>query len=109
MTPTYLPQSSGGVTTLSAEMRDALDARRNAFGVTAFASGGVVTRPTLGLVGEAGAEAIIPLNNLGGLGTTINIEVNAGLGTDGSAVGDAIVDALKRYQRRNGSVPITVS
>jgi hypothetical protein len=109
MTPTYLPQSSGGVTTLSAEMRDALDARRNAFGVTAFASGGIVTRPTLGLVGEAGAEAIIPLNNLGGLGTTINIEVNAGLGTDGSAVGDAIVDALKRYQRRNGSVPITVS
>lgn len=109
MTPTYLPQSSGGTTTLSPEMRTALEARRNAFGVTAFASGGVVTRPTLGLVGEAGAEAIIPLNSLGGLGTTINIEVNAGLGTDGGAVGDAIVDALKRYQRRNGSVPITVS
>ena len=109
MTPTYLPQSSGGTTTLSPEMRNALEARRGAFGVTAFASGGIVTRPTLGLVGESGAEAIIPLNSLGGLGTTINIEVNAGLGTDGGAVGDAIVDALKRYQRRNGSVPITVS
>lgn len=109
LTPTYLPQSSGGTTTLSPEMRNALEARRGAFGVTAFASGGIVTRPTLGLVGESGAEAIIPLNSLGGLGTTINIEVNAGLGTDGGAVGDAIVDALKRYQRRNGSVPITVS
>jgi len=109
MTPTYLPSSDGGTTTLSPEMRNALEARRGAFGVTAFASGGIVTRPTLGLVGESGAEAIIPLNSLGGLGTTINIEVNAGLGTDGGAVGDAIVDALKRYQRRNGSVPITVS
>jgi hypothetical protein len=109
LTPTYLPTSDGGTTTLSPEMRNALEARRGAFGVTAFASGGIVTRPTLGLVGESGAEAIIPLNSLGGLGTTINIEVNAGLGTDGGAVGDAIVDALKRYQRRNGSVPITVS
>lgn len=29
-----------------------------------FAEGGVVTRPTVGLVGEAGSEAIIPLNRL---------------------------------------------
>ena len=29
-----------------------------------FADGGVVTRPTVGLVGEAGNEAIIPLNRL---------------------------------------------
>jgi len=33
-------------------------------GVTAFADGGIVTGPTLGLVGEAGAEAIIPLDRL---------------------------------------------
>ena len=37
--------------------------------ITAFASGGVVTRPTLGLVGEAGPEAIVPLGKGGGVGT----------------------------------------
>ena len=31
---------------------------------TAFAHGGIVTKPTLGLVGEAGSEAIIPLSKL---------------------------------------------
>lgn len=37
-----------------------------ALGGTAFASGGIVTRPTMGLIGEAGAsEAIIPLNRQG--------------------------------------------
>jgi hypothetical protein len=39
-------------------------------GVTPFASGGIVTMPTIGLVGEAGAEAIIPLSQMGSLGTT---------------------------------------
>jgi ABC-type multidrug transport system fused ATPase/permease subunit len=33
-----------------------------------FQHGGIVTRPTLGLVAEAGPEAIIPLNRLGGMG-----------------------------------------
>lgn len=33
-------------------------------GLTAFAEGGIVTGPVMGLVGEAGAEAIIPLNRL---------------------------------------------
>jgi|TARA_R100000084_G_scaffold67935_1_gene29768 TP901 family phage tail tape measure protein len=33
-------------------------------GLTAFAEGGIVTRPVMGLVGEAGAEAIIPLEKL---------------------------------------------
>jgi hypothetical protein len=32
--------------------------------VTAFAEGGIVTGPTLGLVGEAGPEAIIPLDKM---------------------------------------------
>ena len=42
-----------------------------------FADGGIVTAPTLGLVGEAGPEAIIPLPQLpgmmGGGGITINV------------------------------------
>ena len=78
----------------------------NPFGLTipAFAAGGVVTAPTLGLIGEAGPEAIIPLNKAGGMGTTINLTVNAGMGADGAAVGREIVEHIKRYERVAGNV-----
>ena len=39
---------------------------------TPMAKGGIVNRPTRALIGEAGPEAIIPLNRAGGLGTTVN-------------------------------------
>jgi phage-related protein len=83
----------------------------NPFGLTipAFANGGIVTGPTLGLIGEAGPEAIIPLNRTGGMGTTINLTVNAGMGADGTQVGEQIVSALRQYQRRNGALPLTVA
>ena len=35
--------------------------------IYAYAQGGIVTHPTVGLVGEAGPEAIIPLDRLGGI------------------------------------------
>lgn len=38
------------------------DAARAARNTPAYANGGIVTSPTMGLIGEAGAEAIIPLN-----------------------------------------------
>lgn len=42
-------------------------------GMEYFAEGGMVTQPTLGVVGESGPEAVIPLNEAGGLGgVTIN-------------------------------------
>ena len=79
-------------------------------GIPELAEGGIVTRPTLALVGEAGPEAVIPLSRAGGVsGTTINLTVNAGMGTDGAEVGRQIVDALRQYQRRNGPVPISVA
>jgi hypothetical protein len=74
----------------------------------ALAAGGIVTRATQALIGESGAEAVIPLDRLNSFGNkTINITVNAGMGADESAIGDTIVDALRRYERRNGFVPIT--
>jgi hypothetical protein len=78
-------------------------------GISMFAKGGIVTAPTLGMVGEAGPEAIIPLNRANGKigGTTINLTVNAGMGTQGAEVGRQIVDALKAYERRNGSVYVS--
>lgn len=68
-----------------------------------FANGGIVTRPTIGLVGEAGAEAIIPLNRMGNMvGGTTNITVNMPVGSNG----DDVVRALKTYTKRNGGLPI---
>jgi hypothetical protein len=40
-----------------------------------FAEGGIVRQATLGLVGEAGPEAIIPLDKFGGFGATYNIQL----------------------------------
>jgi len=40
-----------------------------------MAEGGIVTRPTLALIGEAGPEAVIPLSRGGGQ-QVINIEIN---------------------------------
>jgi hypothetical protein len=60
------------------------------------------------MVGEAGAEAIIPLDRLGSFGSTYNIQVTAGMGADGKDIGTQIVNALKRYERTNGALPLTV-
>jgi hypothetical protein len=78
----------------------------------AMANGGIVnprTGGTMVRVGEAGkSEAIVPLP-AGGLGGSITINVNAGLGADGSKIGQLIVDELQAYQRRVGSLPLKVS
>jgi len=66
-----------------------------------FAEGGVVTQPTLGIVGEAGPEAVIPLSKMGAMGgNTITINMPTG------SNGDDVVRALQRYQAINGAVPI---
>lgn len=44
--------------------------------INPFATGGIINKPTLGLVGEAGPEAIVPLNEAGGIGTTYVININ---------------------------------
>jgi hypothetical protein len=90
---------------LSQEQADALEMRR----YTPFATGGIVTQPTLGLLAEAGQpEAVIPLDRLES-GMTVNVTINAGMGTDPAKLGDEIVDVLTRYQRRNGALPLKVA
>jgi len=68
-----------------------------------LANGGIVTGPTLALIGEAGPEAVIPLDRMGSMGGGANVTINV-QGADPNAV----VDALRVYMFRNGSVPITV-
>ena len=68
--------------------------------VPGYATGGIVTQPTLAMVGEKGPEAIIPLSKMGASAPmVVNIHVN---GADPNQV----VDALKRYARQNGAIPV---
>src|SRR5690554_39822 len=95
-------------------------------GTVTLQHGGVVTGPTMGLIGEAGSdEAVIPLNRQGmeflvkalretitpivgpssGVGQPVNITVNA---LDPRAAARAVVEALQEYERGNGPIPIHV-
>jgi hypothetical protein len=72
-----------------------------------LADGGIIKASpggTLALIGEGGKdEAVIPLDRMGSMGGN-NITINV-QGADPNAV----VDALRTYMFRNGSVPIRVS
>lgn len=68
----------------------------------AMATGGIVRSPTFALIGEAGPEAVVPLNKAGGLG--MNITVNAGLVSTPDQVGQDIIAAIQKAQRRSGTV-----
>jgi phage-related minor tail protein len=72
--------------------------------IPALAEGGIVTGPTLALIGEAGPEAVIPLDRAGGMGGGINITVNAGLLSSPDQVGQQIIEAIQKAQRRSGPV-----
>lgn len=49
-------------------------------------------------------EAVVPLRPGMGLGSNITINVNAGMGTDGARVGEAVVKAIRQYERTSGPV-----
>jgi hypothetical protein len=73
---------------------------------TLMAEGGVVTRATTITAGEAGPEAIIPLDKMSsmGFGGGMNITVNAGLVSTPEQVGQEIISAILKSQRRSGAV-----
>jgi SLT domain-containing protein len=90
-------------------------------------AGGGITKKGITLVGEQGPELVMmnggenvltasqtasamagggSPSGIGG-GASINLTVHAGLGTDGNAVGQQIVNMLKQYQRTNGPFDFT--
>lgn len=70
------------------------------FKIPKLAEGGIVNRPTLALIGEAGPEAVVPLSgrNAPGMGGPVTIEINSG----GSAMDDLLVEMLRRSIRARG-------
>jgi hypothetical protein len=87
-----------------------LPGRGKTFGVPKIpmlAEGGIVTSATLAVVGESGPEAVIPLNRagefgMGGGGNNVTIHVNGG-------DPQQVVDALRKFYRQNGPIPVGVS
>jgi len=70
--------------------------------VPKMAKGGIVTKPTLVLAGEAGNEAIIPLSKMNQIGQSgINITIQTGVG-DPVAIGREVQKVLNAYGRRTG-------
>jgi hypothetical protein len=72
-----------------------------------LAEGGIVSSPTLALIGESGPEAVVPLDrmNTGG-GVTIN--VTGGLATS-AEIGESVVNALRAYSRSAGPLQLQVA
>ena len=107
-------------TTIAANLYDFLESRGHAVDAAAgplvnfgdipnisiprLAEGGIVDKPggILAMIGEAGPEAVIPLDRAGGMGGN-NITINV-QGADPNAV----VQALQRYVRQSGPVPVNI-
>jgi hypothetical protein len=68
-----------------------------------LANGGIVTSPTLAMIGERGPEAVVPLSKMGNMGGGIQVTVQTGVG-DPVAIGKAVSDVLNAYQRRTGKM-----
>jgi len=63
-----------------------------------LADGGIVNQPTIAMIGEAGAEAVVPLDRMGGFGTTVNVNVAGSVISEGE-LQSVIQDALYNLNR----------
>jgi hypothetical protein len=77
-------------------------------GLHRFADGGIVTSPVMGLVGEAGPEAIIPLDQYNRGNGNVTINVTGGLATS-AEIGESVVNALRAYSRSAGPLQLQVA
>jgi hypothetical protein len=73
-----------------------------------LADGGIVTGPTLAMIGERGPEAVIPLSGRGGGMGNYTINITGGLGSS-AEIGTAVVNAIRAFNRQNGPANIAVA
>lgn len=97
---------------------DALEA----FTIPKLARGGIVDQPTLAMIGEAGKEAVIPLENTGfvnalagAIGNAVQPANQVGTGEstvnmylDGDLIGKAVIDYINQQTRRSGNTVIDI-
>ena len=71
-----------------------------------LAEGGIVTKPTLAMIGEAGTEAVIPLSKMGNMGGGINVVVNVqGTVVQEHDLAISVRDQIAILMRRRGLNP----
>jgi phage-related minor tail protein len=73
-------------------------------GIPRFADGGIVTKPTIGLIGEAGAEAVIPLDRA--MKTTVNVNVAGSVISEGQLQA-VIQDVLYNLNRTGAATQLS--
>jgi len=100
-TPGYTGMSAAEIT--AERYKESGAARR---GIPLMAEGGIVTQPTLAMIGEAGSEAVIPLDKMGGFGTTVNINVAGSVISEGE-LQSVIQDALYNLNRSGAVTQLT--
>jgi hypothetical protein len=74
--------------------------------VPKMADGGIVNSPTLAMIGEAGSEAVIPLDKMGSMGTTVNVNVAGSVISEGQ-LQSVIQDALYNLNRSGAVTQLT--
>jgi hypothetical protein len=100
-TPAYSGMSAAEIT---AERYKESGAGR--LGIPLMAEGGIVTKPTLAMIGEAGSEAVIPLDKMGSMGTTVNVNVAGSVISEGQ-LQSVIQDALYNLNRSGAVTQLT--
>jgi len=72
---------------------------KNVYGkLERMADGGVVNSPTIAMIGEAGAEAVIPLDRMGSMGTRVTVNVAGSVISEGQ-LQSVIQDVLYNLNR----------
>ena len=73
-----------------------------------LADGGIVTGPTLAMIGERGPEAVIPLSGRNSGMGNYTINITGGLGSS-AEIGTDVVNAIRAFNRQNGPANIAVA
>jgi hypothetical protein len=84
----------------------AVDYYQKLFDIPRMAEGGIVNSPTLAMIGEAGSEAVIPLDKMGSMGTTVNVNVAGSVISEGQ-LQSVIQDALYNLNRSGAVTQLT--
>jgi TP901 family phage tail tape measure protein len=67
-----------------------------------LAEGGIALRQTLAIIGEAGPEAVVPLDRLGGVGGGATYVINVSGAIDSEGTARTILRVLRDAERRTG-------
>jgi hypothetical protein len=71
---------------------------QNLLDIPRMAEGGIVNKPTMAMIGEAGAEAVIPLDRMGSMGTKVVVNVQGSVISEGQ-LQSVIQDVLYNLNR----------